>query len=161
MPRTPRKIAMAENAIEMLKVDQQHVKELFKKYQAAGERASKNKQKIAEEVCRELEVHAQLEEEIFYPAVEAEEDKEGKKLIAESVEEHHIVKTLIKELRELTPEDKQYDAKFTVLMENVKHHVDEEEEELFAEAEELLGPEIESLGMQMQERKQQLIEALS
>ncbi len=106
MPRTPRKTAMAENAIEMLKADHQHVKELFQKYQAAGERASKNKQKIVEEVCRELEVHAQLEEEIFYPAVEAEEEKEGKKLIAESLEEHHVVKTLIQGLQELDPADK-------------------------------------------------------
>jgi hemerythrin-like domain-containing protein len=72
------------------------------------------------------------------------------------VEEHHVVTTLMDELKSLDPKDERYDAKFTVLMENVEHHIEEEEGEMFPEAEEVLGERLERLGTQMQERKQQL-----
>ena len=78
------------NPIAMLKADHQKVKALFEKYEAAGDRQSKAKQTIVAEVFAALDVHAHLEEEIFYPAVKAQGDKEGKKLIAESVEEHQV-----------------------------------------------------------------------
>jgi hemerythrin-like domain-containing protein len=114
------------------------------------------KQTIVAEVFAALEVHAHLEEEIFYPAVKAQGDKKGKKLIAESLEEHQVVKTLMEDMRELDPGDEQYAAKFTVLMESVRHHIAEEEGEMFPIAEEELGDEMEALLEEMVDRKQEL-----
>jgi len=101
------------DAIDMLKADHEKVKELFRQYEAAGGRAYQKKS-IAEEVFTEITVHSTLEEELFYPAVKAETDKQGQALVAESIEEHHVVATLIEELKALDPKDERYDAKFTV-----------------------------------------------
>jgi hemerythrin-like domain-containing protein len=144
------------NAIDLLKADHTHVKDLFRQYDAAGRRAHKKKQGIAAEVFAELEVHTTLEEELFYPAMKRQTDQDGKDLLAEAVEEHHVVTTLIDELKGLDPTDERYDAKFNVLMEQVEHHIEEEEGEMFPEAEEVLGDRLERLGTQLQERKQQL-----
>jgi hemerythrin superfamily protein len=144
------------NAVEMLKSDHQKVKALFRQYEAAGDRAYQKKQGIAETVFTELEIHTTLEEELFYPAMKRKTDQDGKDLVAEAVEEHHVVTTLMEELKALDPKDERYDAKFTVLMENVEHHIEEEEGEMFPEAEEVLGDRLERLSQQMQERKQQL-----
>jgi hemerythrin superfamily protein len=115
------------------------------------------KQGIVEEVLAELEVHTTLEEELFYPAVKQKTDRDGQDLVAEAVEEHHVVATLMAELKGLDPTDERYEAKFKVLMETVTHHIEEEEEgEMFPEAEEVLGERLERLGIQMQERKQSL-----
>ena len=148
------------DAIEMLIADHEKVKELFRKYEATGDRAYQQKKRIAEEVFAEITVHSTLEEELFYPAVKAETDKQGQELVAESVEEHHVVAMLIEELKALDPKDERYDAKFTVLMENVEHHIEEEEDELFPEAEDVLADAIEDLGAQMKERKDQLMASL-
>jgi len=142
--------------IEMLKADHQKVKALFDQYEAAGDRKSKAKQTIVEEVFASLDVHTHLEEEIFYPAVKAQGDKEGKKLIAASMEEHQVVKTLMEDMRALDPGDEQYEAKFTVLMESVRHHIAEEEGEMFPMAEEELADEMVALLDEMVERKQEL-----
>jgi hemerythrin-like domain-containing protein len=144
------------NAIDLLKADHAHVKDLFRQYEAAGHRAHRKKQGLAAEVFAALDVHTTLEEELFYPAMKRKTDQDGKDLVAEAVEEHHVVTTLMDELKGLDPKDERYDAKFTVLMENVEHHIEEEEGEMFPEAEEVLGERLERLGTQMQERKQQL-----
>jgi hemerythrin superfamily protein len=147
------------NAIDLLQADHTHVKALFQQYDAAGNRAYQKKQGIAEEVFTELEVHTTLEEELFYPAMKRNTDQDGKDLVAEAIEEHHVVTTLMEELQGLDPKDERYDAKFKVLMENVEHHI-EEEGEMFPEAEEVLGERLERLGTQMQERKQQLMASM-
>ncbi len=144
------------NAIQMLKDDHEKVKGLFREYEAAGDRAHKKKQGIAEKVFMELEVHATLEEEIFYPAAKEKAGKDGKALIVEGEEEHHVVKTLIAELKVLDPADEHYDAKFKVLTENVEHHIEEEEGEMLPDAEQVLGKELDRLGQQMAQRKGQL-----
>ena len=149
------------NAVQLLKKDHQTVKELFKQYEEAGERAHQKKQRIAEHVCEALEAHTTIEEEIFYPAVAAEADKEEQSLVSEAVEEHHVVKVLIAELRKLEASDERFDAKFTVLRENVEHHVEEEEGEMFPSAEESLGDELDRLGQQMEQRKSQLLATAS
>jgi len=150
------KMEQFESPVEMLQADHEKVKELFDKFEAAGDQQRKAKQQIVEEVFAELEVHTQLEEEIFYPAIKALGEKEGKKLIAESVEEHQVVKHLMAEMRQLDAGDEQYEAKFTVLMESVRHHIEEEEDEMFPMAEEGLADEMDSLLEEMQERKQEL-----
>ena len=149
------------DAIDMLEADHQKVKELFRQYEETGERAYQKKKGIAEEVFTEIAIHSALEEELFYPAVKAKTDKDGQALVAESIEEHHVVARLIEELKALDPEDERYDAKFTLLVENVEHHIEEEEDELFPEAEEALGDALEDLGTQMRERKEQLMASLT
>jgi len=145
------------DAIKLLKDDHKQVKELFREYEAAGDRAHQKKKGIAERVFLELEVHSAIEEEIFYPAVREKAGKEGKELIAEGFEEHHVVDVLIEELKGLDPEDEAYDAKFKVLTENVEHHIEEEEGELMPEAKDVLGDRIAELGEQMLRRKEALM----
>lgn len=145
------------DAAEMLLADHKRVKDLFRQYSEAGERAYKSKQRLAEQIFRELEIHTQLEEEVFYPAVRAVADKEGEELIAESHEEHHVVDLLIAELKALSPEDEVYDAKMTVLCENVDHHIQEEEKEMLPDARKRLRNQLDSLGQEMQVLKKQLV----
>ncbi len=144
------------NAVAMLKQDHQRVKDLFETFEGTGDRAFRQKQEIAEQVFHELEVHTKLEEEIFYPAVQARGGKEGEELVAESEQEHHVVDVLMREMRKLDPKDEEWEAKFQVLMENVQHHIEEEEGEMFPMAQEKLGDTLNSLGTKMEERKQEL-----
>ena len=148
---------MAQDAIELIKADHRKVERLFREFEEAGDRAYKTKQELVEQIVEELQVHATIEEESYYPAVEAKARKDGKELIAEAVEEHHVVKILLGELSSMSSEDEAFDAKVTVLMENVRHHVEEEESELLPQSEKILGTdELTRLGEQMAARKQQL-----
>jgi hemerythrin superfamily protein len=148
---------MAQDAIELIKADHRKVERLFREFEEAGDRAYKTKQELVGQIVEELEVHAAIEEEIYYPAVEAKARKDGKELIAEAVEEHHVVKILLSELGSMSSGDEAFDAKVTVLMENVRHHVEEEESELLPQSEKILGTdELTRLGEQMAARKQQL-----
>ena len=144
-----------EDAIEMLKADHQKVRELFQDYESAQDQKAKSK--IAQQVFVELETHAQLEETVFYPAFKQEADQEGKQLVAESLQEHQRVKELIEELRELDADDETFDVKFHELMENVEHHVEEEESEMLPEAEMALAEQAEELMDEMHEVKRQLL----
>jgi hemerythrin superfamily protein len=144
------------NAVQMLKADHQKVKELFEQFEQAGDRAYAKKREIAEQVFEELEIHTKLEEEIFYPAMQERGGKEGEELIAESIQEHHVVDVLMAEMHKLDAKDDEWEAKFTVLQENVEHHVEEEEGEMFPMAQEKLGEILDRLGAKMQERKQAL-----
>ncbi len=142
-------------ATDLLKQDHEQVKTLFKEFDSSKDSPDAC-ERIFEQCSRELEVHSAIEGEIFYPELSDYEDM--KEIIAESVEEHHVVDVLIDEIRALTPQDEAFAAKFEVLEENVLHHADEEEDELFPEAERLLGEERMSwLGDQLAERKQELL----
>jgi len=147
------KSSKPKSAIAMLTADHQKVKDLFEEYDSAEE--SSERKTIAEHVFHELEIHTQLEEDIFYPAV-AKGGDEPKKLVAEARKEHGKVKQLIASLRKLAASDEKYDELFQELMENVEHHVKEEEDELFPIAESELGVEVEDLGAKMQEEKRHL-----
>ena len=146
-----------EDAIELLRADHQKVRDLFQDYENAQDQKAKHQ--IAQQVFVELETHAQLEENVFYPAFRQEADQEGKQLVAESLQEHQTVKELIEELRELDADDEAFDAKFHQLMEDVEHHVEEEESEMFPEAEVALTEQAEDLMDEMQELKKQLLTA--
>ncbi len=148
---------MAQDAVALIKADHREVEKLFHEFEDAGDRAFKSKQQLVSQIIKELEVHATIEEEIYYPAVDAKAKKDGKELVAEAVEEHHVVKVLLGELATMSAEDDAFDAKVTVLIENVRHHVEEEEEELLPQSEEILGDEeLARLGQAMAARKQQL-----
>jgi hemerythrin superfamily protein len=148
---------MAQDAVALIKADHRKVEQLFREFEEAGDRAYKTKQQLVGQMIRELEVHATIEEETYYPAVEAKAKKDGKELVAEAVEEHHVVKILLGELAGMAAEDDAFDAKVTVLMENVRHHVEEEEGEMLPQSEEILGKEeLARLGEEMAARKRQL-----
>jgi hemerythrin superfamily protein len=118
------------DALALLKADHRKVEDLFTLFEAAGDRAKKTKRNLVDAIISELSVHAAIEEQVFYPAARAAvADLEDP--ILEAIEEHHIVKWTLAELEDLDPTEKNFDAKVTVLMENVRHHVKEEERDVF------------------------------
>jgi hemerythrin-like domain-containing protein len=125
------------DAISMLKEDHRTVERLFKRFENAGERAYAEKRKVADRIIEELATHAAIEEQIFYPVVRGTVPRTEDNVL-ESLEEHHIVKWVLSELDAMDPTDERFDAKMTVLIENVRHHVEEEEQELFAKVREEL-----------------------
>jgi hemerythrin superfamily protein len=126
------------DAITMLKDDHASVEKLFKRFEQAGDRALVEKRRIVDRIIEELSVHAAVEEQLFYPVTRATVPAvEGVAL--ESLEEHHIVKWVLSELEKTDPDDERFDAKVTVLIENVRHHVKEEEDEYFPEVRSELG----------------------
>jgi hemerythrin-like domain-containing protein len=142
------------DAIAMLKEDHQRVKDLFTQYEATSKPATKRT--LAAQVFVELETHAQLEENIFYPSVN-EETAEGPELVKESLQEHETVKQLIVALRQMGPQSAEFDAKFHELIQNVKHHVEEEENDMFPLAEAQLAEDLEELGEEMQALKKAIL----
>jgi hemerythrin superfamily protein len=137
------------NALEILKQDHQKVKELFQE----ARRGEQNKRKdIFDKIDTELEIHAHIEETVFYPALE--EHEELKDMVAEALEEHQEVKTLLEEIEELGPESHDFGARLQELMENVEHHVEEEESEMFPKVREVFDEEeLEELGNQLNSAK--------
>jgi hemerythrin superfamily protein len=120
------------DAITLLKNDHKTVEALFKRFEKLGPRAKKSKEEVTERIIRELSVHAAIEETVFYPAVRRmiERDK-IRELVLASLEEPHIVKWTLSELEGMSADHERFDAKLSVLMESVRHHVEEEEQELF------------------------------
>lgn len=144
------------NPVEILKEDHDKVKQLFEKFEAAEE--STEKEEIVKQAIMELKVHTSIEEEIFYPAAReklAAGDEANEDLLDEALEEHHAVKLLIEELNDMSAETERYDAKFTVLAENVKHHIKEEESELFPQIEGS-DNDWQEIGQKLMDRKQEL-----
>lgn len=146
----------------MLRQDHKKVKEMFRQYEELGDNALKSKQRLAEEIFRELEIHTQLEEEIFYPAARGADEEELGEVVAEGYEEHHVADVLIAEIRALQPDNEQFDAKMKVLSENIEHHIEEEEKEMLPPAERALrGEQMEVITGQMQAMKQRLMKQTS
>lgn len=140
---------MSTDAIVLLKNDHKTVEKLFKEFEKAGDKAHRKKRRIVDSIIEELTVHAYLEEEIFYPAAK-EAVPETKDHVLESVEEHHLVVWMLSELVDLNPEDETFAAKVTVLTENVRHHVEEEEGEWFPEVRSAMGrKQLRELGQRM------------
>ncbi|MBB5868863.1 hemerythrin superfamily protein [Allocatelliglobosispora scoriae] len=127
------------DAIVLLKEDHKTVNALFKEFEKGKESATPAaKRKIVDKIITELTTHAFIEETIFYPAARAGAPDTTDHIL-ESVEEHHVVAWLLSELQNLDPKEETYDAKVTVLIENVRHHVEEEEKEWFPEVRKALG----------------------
>ncbi len=142
------------NAFELLKQDHEKVSGIFEKLEPTTERGVKTRTELFAQLKQELEIHARVEEEIFYPAIK--NAKETRDITLEAYEEHHVVKQLLTELEELPVDDETWGAKLKVLKENVEHHVEEEEDEMFKSAREVLSKdEIEELGTRMEAAKQE------
>ncbi len=118
------------DAITQLKDDHDKVEKLFKKYEDTTDRAIKTRRKLVDQIIEELTVHAAIEEQVFYPISRVLSD-DARDQTLEGLEEHHLVKITLAELEKLDPTDERFHPKVTVLMENVRHHVEEEENDLF------------------------------
>ena len=147
--------APPDDAIGLLKVDHKAVKKLFSDYETLcdDDADSDEKHTLAIQICAELTVHAQIEEEIFYPALREAMDADD--LLNEAEVEHASAKALIAELEAMSPEEALFDAKVTVLGEYINHHVEEEEGEMFKEAKNA-DLDMAALGEQLSERRDEL-----
>ena len=139
------------DAITLLKQDHKAVEKLFKQFEKAKQPAQQRK--IAGQVVKELSVHAAIEEMIFYPAVRDRVPKE-EETVLEALEEHHVVKWVLSELEDMKPDHERFKAKMSVMMESVRHHVEEEESELFPAVRKALGRrELGELGEALEKAK--------
>jgi uncharacterized membrane protein len=148
------------NAVAMIQEDHRRVESLYQDYQRLDGQPTEQRP-VVEHICDALEIHAKLEEDIFYPAVQARVRQDGPDLVAEAIKEHKEMKRLIGQLQSGGLADADYNKTVHQLMRDVQHHVHEEEEEMLPRAEQQLGNSLEQLGMQMQQRKQELLAAMS
>jgi hemerythrin-like domain-containing protein len=144
-------------AIELLMSDHRKVEDLFEEYEQAKEAEDENRRDIAERVCGELTVHAQVEEELFYPWLRENLEPDDMEMVEEAQVEHNGAKDLIAQIEAATELDDVYDAKVKVLSEYIKHHVKEEENEIFPEVSDK-KEELDALGQEMAARKEELME---
>lgn len=119
-----------KDVLSLLKDDHTKVNAKFEEFENLGNKAYVSKKNLADEICQELSIHTQLEEELFYPAVQRE-IKELASLVEEGLVEHQTAKRLIKEIQKMSVEEELFDAKVKVLAEQIQHHVKEEEQEMF------------------------------
>ena len=144
--------AKAQDATTLLRADHKLVNELFAEYEKA--RSPSKKKELVAQICTELTVHAQIEEEIFYPAVkQALKDKE---LVPEATVEHSTMKDMIAQIEGIEPDGEMFDAKVQVLSEYVKHHVKEEQTEMFPKAK-ASSLDMTELGAELAARKMELL----
>lgn len=142
------------DAIELLTEDHLKVKSLFEQYDALSDRSLASKRKLALQICLELTKHATAEEEIFYPAVRAA-SRDNEDIVDEAVVEHGSAKELIAQILSMAPGEDLYDAKMKVLSEQIEHHVQEEEGEMFPKARSA-KLDLEELGAQISARKAEI-----
>ncbi|CAM3708129.1 hemerythrin domain-containing protein [Corallococcus sp. ZKHCc1 1396] len=144
------------NALELLKQQHEEVAKLFKKYEKLADHDDEQRQELFEQIADRLGAHAKIEELYFYPALKKEDTEDE---LREAVEEHLVVKRLIADLLSMEADEEEFDAKMKVLQENVEHHVEEEEKDLFKSARKLLSKEqLEDLGIQMEEEFDSLMD---
>jgi hemerythrin-like domain-containing protein len=142
------------NAIDLLEQQHREVEELFEEFESAGENAKKTKERLCSELADALAVHAEIEEKLFYPESKQENTED---ILRESVEEHLSMKRLLADIVEGEVEDEQFEARIEVLKEQVEHHVEEEEKELFPKVRKALSrEELDDLGTRMQTLAEEL-----
>jgi len=149
--KSPRAATSRNDAIALLRADHKRVTELFQQYE--GTRSAAKKKQLVATICEELTIHSQVEEEIFYPAVKAAlKDKE---LVPEAQVEHATLKDLIAQVKDQEPGGEMFDAKIQVMSEYVKHHVKEEQNEMFVRARKT-RLDLAELGERLAARKEEL-----
>jgi iron-sulfur cluster repair protein YtfE (RIC family) len=146
------------NAIELLQQDHRMVEDLFERFEQVKDEDEEEAAEIIESACAALQIHDTLETEIFYPGIrEQAEEEDVEDLLDEAEVEHESVRELIEKIEGMEWEDEKLHAYFTVLSEYVKHHVKEEEQEMFPKLKELEDVDLEALGVEMTERKAELM----
>ena len=148
------------DALSLLKEDHDKVKKLLEDLDSTTERGVKTREQLFSKIKQELEIHEAIEEEIFYPALK--NHPKTKVLTLEAYEEHHVVDLVMAEIATIPFDQETWGAKFTVMKENVEHHIEEEEGEMFKQAKQVFdGDELSQLGESMAKRKQELIQQAS
>ena len=148
--------AAAHHAADILKQDHDTVLALLKRLKETDN--GREKRTLAQEIYVQIEVHAKLEEELFYPSLRRRSESEQlTQLLHESIEEHHVASVLVQELKAMSTTDERYDAKFKVLKEAVRHHAEEQVKETFPRVKRLLDEAGTELGAKMMTRKQELL----
>ncbi|PYQ61229.1 MAG: hemerythrin [Acidobacteria bacterium] len=155
---TKKRARSADDAISLLKKDHEKVRGLLKKLESAADRGDDRAQDLLAQVDREVKIHSQVEEEIFYPAFhEAARTKEENKLFFEAKEEHHVVDMVMPEVSDSAGGREDFAARTKVLKDLIEHHADEEEKQMFPRAKKLFGrEELRELGRRIKERKEEL-----
>jgi hemerythrin-like domain-containing protein len=144
------------DAVQLLKEDHDKVKKILEDLDSTTERGVKTREGLFTKVKRELTVHESIEEEIFYPALK--EHPKAKDIVLEGYEEHHVVDMVMAEIADLPFDDETWGAKCTVMKENVEHHIEEEESDMFTKARQVFSDEeLQDLGARMQARKEELL----
>ena len=136
-------------ATDALKKQHREVQGLFKKIEQSGD--ADERRDLLDQVTEALRVHAELEEEVFYPAIRESGAKQAEELVLEALEEHHVVDLVLAEAPDIDPEAENFEAKMTVLRELVEHHIEEEEKEMFKLASRLGDEEAEELGRRLEQ----------
>lgn len=148
------------DALTLLQQDHDAVKKLLGELEGTTERGVKTREELFTRLRRDLHTHEAIEEEILYPALK--EHPKAKELVLEAYEEHHVVDLVMEELDGVPYDDETWGAKLTVVKENLEHHIEEEEEEMFGQARQVFDDEeLEELGTRMQARKEALLERMS
>ncbi len=149
------------DAISLLKADHKKVRGLLDELEKTTERAVKKREKLLGDIEKELQIHTDIEETIFYPAfLAAVRAKEDREMYFEAVEEHHVVKVVLPDMKNTDPATEQFGAKAKVLKELVTHHAKEEEKEMFPSARKVMDKDqLEALGARMEQRKAALMAA--
>jgi hemerythrin superfamily protein len=144
------------DALELLTADHNRVRGLFTRFQAAEGENDAQAARLAAKIFEELEIHTKIEEEIFYPAMTKLND-EIHELVTEGIEEHHVVDSLMAEIKGLRPSEEEWAAKMKVLIENVEHHAEEEEQEMFPKIRQATDSDARAeLGQRLEARKAEL-----
>jgi hemerythrin-like domain-containing protein len=145
------------NALDLLKQQHEEVTKLFKQFKKLEEGSTAERRELFVMIADRLSAHATIEEQYFYPSIKAENTEE---LLREAVEEHLAVKRILADLLEMEPADENFNAKMTVIMENVEHHIEEEETELFKLVKKVLSEDqLLALGVQMMAEYEELLES--
>ena len=147
----------AQDAIKLLKADHDEVEELFAQYEKQKKKGGAQKPELIEKICAALTVHAQIEEEIFYPAARNALEEDGEEILDEAEVEHGSIKSLVDQLETMGWDDELCDAKVKVLSEYVKHHVKEEEGEMFPKLKKT-DLDLDALGAELAQRKAELMQ---
>jgi len=164
-PAHPKHNLMEESrmdAIALLKEDHDEAKKLMTELEETTERGVKTREQKWTKLLKELTIHENIEEEIFYPALHEVDDKELKDIVLEALEEHHLVDDIVEQLKDTPFDDEHWAAKFKVTKENVEHHIEEEETEMFKLVRKNFSKdELEELGSRMEASKaEQMKEAM-
>lgn len=159
-PTTRSRSKKEHDPIELLKADHKKVEKMFKDFEKKKEKDREGAIELVEQILMELTVHAQIEEEIFYPTMRESGSEAMKEMLDEAEVEHMTAKDLIAQISSMSPDEDLYDAKVKVLGEYVKHHVKEEEDEMFPKAKKA-DVDMEELGTMLLERKQELMQEMN
>jgi hemerythrin-like domain-containing protein len=144
------------DALSLLKEDHDKVKKMLQELDSTTERGVKTREELFTKLKQELQVHEAIEEEIFYPALK--DHPKTKEIALEAYEEHHVVDMVMAEIERVPYEDETWGAKFTVMKENLEHHIEEEEGEMFKQAKQVFEKdELTQLGNRMVARKEELM----